>query len=177
MPPQDDHLRSLMIASLDGDKAAYRALLLALTPVVQGYLARRVRTGREDVEDLVQDTLMAIHARRITYDRTRALMPWVYAIAHHKFIDWMRRRRITSPLDEAGFEPAIDSFEDSSNAAFDTERLLATLPPKQAAAIRSTKLDELDVAEAAARHGLGESDVKVSVHRGLKALMKRVRGE
>ncbi len=70
----------------------------------------------------------------------------------------------------------IEGFEDESGARMDIDRLLATLPPKQAEAIRATRLVGLSTAEAAARQGIGESDVKISVHRGLKALSARIRG-
>jgi DNA-directed RNA polymerase specialized sigma24 family protein len=59
----------------------------------------------------------------------------------------------------------------------DIDRLLGELPIKQAEAIRATRLDGLSTAEAAARAKIGESDVKISVHRGLKALAARIRGE
>lgn len=42
--------------------------------------------------------------------------------------------------------------------------------------IRATRIEGLSVSEAAQADGIGESDVKVSVHRGLKALMTRIRG-
>ena len=67
-------------------------------------------------------------------------------------------------------------FEAASIARIDTDRLLDMLPPKQAGAIRATHIDGLSVAEAADRVGLGQSDIKVSVHRGIKALAARMRG-
>jgi RNA polymerase sigma-70 factor (ECF subfamily) len=68
-----------------------------------------------------------------------------------------------------------EGFEDAVNARVDVGGLLATLPLKQARSIRDTHLTGKTVAEAAASAGIGESDVKVSVHRGLKALAARVR--
>ena len=72
-------------------------------------------------------------------------------------------------------ETAAD-FEASSIARLDVDDLLQGLPDKQARAIRATRIEGLSVAEAASAEGIGESDVKVSVHRGLKALMGRVQG-
>ena len=43
-------------------------------------------------------------------------------------------------------------------------------------AISATKVEGLSVSEAAARSGMSESAVKVSVHRGLKALASLVGG-
>ncbi|MEW6149880.1 MAG: sigma factor-like helix-turn-helix DNA-binding protein, partial [Pseudomonadota bacterium] len=53
---------------------------------------------------------------------------------------------------------------------------LGTLPPKQSRAIRDTHIDGQSIAEAATRAGIGESDVKISVHRGLRALAARLKG-
>ena len=161
-----------MIAALDGDKDAYRHLLRRLVPILRQYLGRRVTSGQEDVEDIVQEALLAIDRRRITYDRARAFTPWVFAIAHHKFVDLVRRGRITTLLtDDMIGDPGSG---DAVMAGIDVGKLLATLPPKQAEAIRAVKLDGLSVAEAAERQSIGESDIKVSIHRGLKTLMQKI---
>ena len=59
-----------MIGSLDGDAVAHGLLLRALAPLLHAFYRRRV-TRAEDVEDLVQDTLIAVHTRRETFDRSR----------------------------------------------------------------------------------------------------------
>jgi RNA polymerase sigma factor (sigma-70 family) len=170
--PDEPELKALMIGALDGDKRAYGQLLRRLVPILRQYLGRRVASGQEDVEDIVQDTLLAIDTRRITYDRTRPFTPWVFAIAHHKFVDLVRRGRITTVLTEdlVGDQGSGDAIL----AGIDVGNLLDSLPPKQAEAIRAVKLDGLSVAEAAARQNIGESDIKVSIHRGLKSLMQKI---
>jgi len=166
-------LRLMMIASLDGDAAAHRRLLGALAPVLRGYFGRR-SPDLAQVEDLVQETLIAIHTRRGSYDPVRPFGPWLYAVARYKLVDHWRKRRDTVPLD--GFEEMFGDggFENEVNARLDVGDLLKTLPAKQASAIRATKIEGLSIAETAARDGISESDVKVSVHRGLKALGKRL---
>jgi RNA polymerase sigma-70 factor (ECF subfamily) len=88
----ETEFRTLMLAGLDGDARAHRALLTVLSSHLRGYFKRRLaRIGCEaDAEDLVQETLMAIHTRRHTYDRTQPLTPWVYAIARYRLIDGLR---------------------------------------------------------------------------------------
>lgn len=161
-----------MICALDGDQSAYRQLLKRLVPILRQYLGRRVVSGQEDVEDIVQETLLAIDTRRITYDRTRPFTPWVFAIAHHKFVDLVRRGRATTILSDDLI--GDDGSGDAIMAQVDMGKLLDTLPPKQAEAIRAVKIDGLSVVEAADRQGIGESDVKISIHRGLKALMQKI---
>ena len=176
MATDEAQLRTLMQASLDGNAAAHRALLSALVPVLRRYLSRRV-VSAADVEDLVQDVLIAVHTRRASYDRDRPFGPWLFAIARYRMIDHFRRARHDVALDDLGDLLGDGGFEDAVSARLDVDAALATLSPKQAATIRATKVEGLSVAETAARDGLSEADVKVSVHRGLKALASRLRGE
>jgi RNA polymerase sigma factor (sigma-70 family) len=166
-------LRLLMQASLDGDANAHRQLLGALVPVLRGFFGRR--TGDSALaEDLVQETLIAVHMRRASYDPARPFGPWLFAVARYKLVDAWRKRRDTVALD--GLEDMFGDggFEDEVGAKLDVSVLLGTLPPKQAKAIRATKIEGLSIADVAARDGISESDVKISVHRGLKALAKRL---
>lgn len=168
----EEQLKAWMIAGLDGSAAAHHALLRALTPLLRAFYDRRMQ-GSGDVEDLVQETLIAVHERRHSFDRARPFTAWLFSIARYKMVDHFRRNRRLQPIE--GFEHLLvaEGFEDGSNAGMDVERMLAALPAKQARVVRGTKLLGLSVAQAAARFGLGESDVKVSVHRALKALNTR----
>jgi len=169
-------LKSLIVASLAGDKAAYRVLLTALGDILRRYYSRRV--GRDDAEDLVQDALIAIHTRRATYDASQPFTPWVYAIARYKLLDHLRRKRVRAAvaLDDAG-----DLFaEDESEAALarrDLDVLLETLPAPTRALIRQVKIEGLSMQEAADRAGRSEIAVRVGIHRGLKTLSDRLRGK
>ena len=171
----EDELCALMQASLAGDEVAYRALLDRLSRHLRAYYkGKLVRIGRSAAaaEDLVQDALMAIHTRRQTYDTGQPFTPWVYAIARYKLIDHLRRTRSSTadvPIEDAG-ELTAQNDHAGAESALDLNRLLAGLPEKMRHAIRCVKLDGLSVEESAARCGMSESAVKVSVHRGLKAL-------
>lgn len=168
-------LRGLMAASLDGDAAAYRTLLSRLSGRLRAYFKGhlvRMSRGPVEAEDLVQEVLLAVHTRRHTYDRSQLFTPWLYPIARYKFLDHLRRTNASMkdvPIEEAAELMAHDDAM-AVESAFDLDRLLAEVPPKARQAIRDVKLDGLSVSEAAARSGMSESAVKVSVHRGLKAL-------
>ncbi|MES2755290.1 MAG: sigma-70 family RNA polymerase sigma factor [Pseudomonadota bacterium] len=176
MRASEAQLSAWMIAGLDGDAAAHAALLGALVPLLRAFFSRRTSDGGGDIEDLIQEVLIAVHTRRASYDRDRPFTAWLFAIARHKMIDHYRKTRRFTTIDGLEETLAIEGFENASNAGIDVERLLDSLPPKQARAIRGTRLDGLSTSEAAAAAGIGESDVKVSVHRGLKALAARVMG-
>ena len=178
MRADESQLRAWMIGGLDGDARAHACLLGALVPLLRSFYRRRVMSGGEDdIEDLVQETLIAVHTRRATFDRDRVFTAWLFSIARYKMIDQYRRSRKTVPIE--GLEDILvtEGFETASNARIDVEELLDTLPPKQARAIRATKIDGASIAEAAVAAGIGESDIKVSVHRGLKSLAARISGQ
>lgn len=176
MRANEDVLRGLMIDGLRGDAGAHSTLLRLIVPLLRGFYRRRASGSDDDVEDLVQETLIAVHTRRATYDRERAFTAWLFAIARYKMIDHFRRVRRLCPID--GLEDILvaDDFEDAVIAQMDIDLLLAELPPKQARAIRATRIEGLSIAEAAQAGGIGESDVKISVHRGIKSLMARIQG-
>ena len=177
MHEREEQLRAWMTAGLDGDAVAHAALLRALVPLLHGFYRRRMRGAEHDVEDLVQETLIAVHTRRTSYDRARPFVAWLYAIARYRMIDHFRRQRVTVPVEDLQHILIAEGFEEACAARMDVTRLLSGLAPKQARAIRDTHLDGLSVAEAARAANIGESDVKISVHRGMKALAARIRGE
>jgi RNA polymerase sigma-70 factor (ECF subfamily) len=119
---------------------------------------------------------MAMHARRMSFDRRREVLPWVYAIARHKLVDRFRDQSRTEALRDLCDSGETASFEAEVIARIDIDRILAGLTGKQRAAIQATKIDGLSVAEAAQANRWTETDVKVSVHRGLKLLASRIRG-
>jgi RNA polymerase sigma-70 factor (ECF subfamily) len=175
----EERLRRLMTAALDGDKASYRTLLGDLSARLRNYFLRRLGRDRAaDAEDLVQETLMAIHARRSTYDRDRPFTPWLHAVARYKLMDHFRqnRSRHSVPIDD------VEDFlaEDTSGAleaSLDVGRLLDAIPPKRSDLIRRVRIEGQSVAEAATGTGLSEAAVKIGVHRGVKAMSRRVLGE
>ncbi|KQP67973.1 RNA polymerase subunit sigma [Methylobacterium sp. Leaf111] len=181
MSQAEEELRGLLIASLGGSAVDYRRFLERLGSHLRAYYkGKLVRSGRTDTEaeDLVQETLMVIHTRRHTYDVTQPVTPWVHAIARYKLIDHLRQTRATAanvPVEDAGVLLAHGDHV-AAESSLDVARLLAHWPAKMRSAIQSTKVDGLSTAEAAARSGMSETAVKVSVHRGLKALAKLVGG-
>ena len=174
----ETRLRAMMLASLDGDAVAYRKLLAELGKHLRPYFTRRLHTAHSShAEDLVQETLLAVHARRMTYDRDRPFTAWLHAVAHHKFVDHVRRHAIrqTVTLDD---DAPIFAHDDSADAAarMDMRTVLQTVSPRTGDLIRQVKLEGASIAEAAAATGMSESAVKVSIHRGLKALAARFAG-
>ncbi len=182
MLSQEAELKELMNASLGGDAAAHRRLLERLSGRLRAYFkARLARIGRSatEAEDLVQEALIAIHLHRHTYDPAEPLTPWVHAIARYKLIDHLRHTRAEMadvPIEEADDVMAQDD-RIGAESAYDLQRLLARLPDKVRRAIQYVRLEGLSVAEAAVRCSMSEANVKVSVHRGIKALSAAIARE
>jgi RNA polymerase sigma-70 factor (ECF subfamily) len=169
----EDELHDLMMRGLAGDAAAHQRLLETLGQRFRVFFRSRMRVGDPSyIEDLVQETLIAIHTRRESYNPQQPVRAWVYAIARYKLIDHFRRTKtmgVSVPVDEV--DNLFSNEEaDASDPARDVAALLDQLPPKQRMAIQLVKLQELSVREAAARTGMSESDVKISIHRGMKKL-------
>lgn len=171
----EHELHELFLAGLDGDAVAYRRFLDRLSALLRGYFRRRLQQLPDEVEDLVQETLMAVHAQRQSYRRGEPLTAWVHAVARYKLVDlWRRRERheaLNEPLDD---ELAVfaTSDQEAGDSRRDLGRMLEQLPTNQRLSILHTKLEGLSVQETARLTGMSESAVKVGVHRGLKALAR-----
>lgn len=176
---KEAHLRALFLRGLDGDSAGYRAFLAELGTHVRGFLRRRLHDRAADVEDLVQEILLAVHNARHTYRAGEPLTAWIHAIARYKLMDYFRARSrqdaLNDPLDDAAELLAAPDLE-PAQAKRDVGVLLEQLPDRQRLPIVHVKLEGLSVTETAKLTGLSESAVKIGVHRGLKALAARIRG-
>ena len=173
---REARLRGLLVQALSGDDDAYRTFLGDLAVLLRGYFRRRVFGRPDDVEDLLQECLLAVHNQRHTYDRRQPCTAWVYAIARYKLVDSLRRRGNREVLTDS-FDDEIDllssAAHDASDARHDLNALLRELPDRQRLPIEWVKIHGLSILEAAQKLGMTESAVKVGIHRGLAALAAR----
>lgn len=160
-----------MQAALTGDQNSYRLLLTELRGWLTAYYTKRIH--RSAVEDLVQDTLMTVHAKRETFDPSQTFGPWVSAIARHRWIDHMRKtlKYVEIELDDQLHSP--ETVRDEC-AKHDVQTLLRLIPQAQADIITMVKIRELSVEEVSRQTGHSPSSVKIMVHRGMKRLMAAV---
>lgn len=163
-----------LVYGLNGNERDYRAFLTSLASWLRGFIAKQVPRSPEEVDDLVQETLLAIHNKRSTYDSSQPLDAWVQAIARYKVVDFLRRNQsAVESIDESQVSlehEANDGALRGTDARHDLLKLLSGLPEKQRRAIQHLKLEGLSVAETAVTIGISEAAVKVYVHRGLKAI-------
>ena len=165
-----------MVAAQRGDRSAYEGLLTQLVPLITAFVRRRAG----DVpwcEDVVQESLLAVHRARHSYDSARPFAPWLYAIVQNRLIDTLRvhRRRLLREIDpETTREPGIGARQERDALLRDVRRAMAVLPDRQRRVIELLKFEDLSVREVAARLGMSETNVKVTAHRGYRALRRRI---
>ena len=166
-------LAQLMRAALAGDEIAYANALHRIAVLVRGFVRRRTAAGGVDPEDIVQDTLRAVHLKRHTWRQDAPVLPWIYAIAHFKLVDAFRRRgrRIEVDIDtiaETAAEPEAERVSER-----DLTRVLDSLPPGQRAVVSAISVDGGSISETAGRLGMSETAVRVALHRALAAIARR----
>lgn len=178
---EDDHLAELMRAAQGGDGRAYGRLLTETTPVIRRAVARR--WSGPDVEDIVQEVLLSLHAVRHTYDPGRPFLPWLRAIVAHRIADFARRhaRRAGHETPECAFEHGLPDVAETAPEEVPGDpqllgRALADLPEGQRRAVQMLKLEERSLKEAAEATGMSVGALKVAVHRGIKTLRLKLTG-
>jgi len=168
---QSDEARwsALMSSAQSGNESDYRLLLSELSAVIIRYLHSRI--GEHDfIEDCVQESLIALHKARHTYDPARRFRPWMFAIVKHKAIDMLRHDRGRKDLVETGQTPLDTVAEPLDDDA--SGQLMGGLAPDDRQAITLTKIIGLSNAEAAGQLSISESAMKVRVHRAIHRLKR-----
>jgi RNA polymerase sigma-70 factor (ECF subfamily) len=162
-----------------GDGAAYHRLLKAVTPVLRA-AARRglVRAGQspDQAEDIVQDTLLAVHLKRHTWDADAPFAPWLFAIARNKLIDALRRRgrRVFVSIDDFSETLPEEPKADAVSPA-EVEAQLKTLPARQREVLQSIAVESASIKDTAEKFAMSEGAVRVALHRALASLTARLR--
>jgi RNA polymerase sigma factor (sigma-70 family) len=174
MGADEEEWTVLMRAAMAGDEAAYRTFLKAITPFIRTAARRNLtRYGLDvaDGEDVVQDTLLAIHLKRQTWDQDRPIGPWISAIARNKLIDLMRRRgrAIKVPIEDVEGSLAAEEATAALDG-YEVSRMLDNLNEKQRMVVRSLAVDGASVRQAAESLNMTESAIRVTLHRAVKAL-------
>jgi RNA polymerase sigma factor (sigma-70 family) len=169
----------LMRAAVNGDAGAYRQFLASLAPVLRATARRNcARVGLDigEAEDVVQETLLAIHLKRHTWDLDRPIGPWITAIARHKLIDRLRYRGHWKelPIDDMDNILAAEGT-DSTQGRLDVDRMLDKLDSRQRDLVRSVSIEGRSVEETAKRLNMSQGAVRVALHRAIKGLVSLYR--
>lgn len=178
MEDRDRRWGDLLRRAMDGDGGAYAAFLTEAAPVIRRIVAARGAGLADEVEDVVQEVLMAIHAKRHTWREDEPVTPWLYAIARYKTADAGRRRRrggASVPIDEMA-ETLPDEAAGEPLAGRDLDRLLAGIDARSAGIVRAVGVEGESAAEVGARMGMKEGAVRTAFHRAMVRLRLRAGG-
>ncbi|WP_010139907.1 sigma-70 family RNA polymerase sigma factor [Oceanicola sp. S124] len=165
-----------------GDGVAYARFLTEALPVLRNIARARLAGGSaEEVEDVVQEALMAIHAKRHTWREGDPVTPWLYAIARYKCADAARRRRARGGGGEVQIDDLAEVLPDEAQgevtAARDLGRLLGRIEPRAAGIVRAVGIEGESAGEVGARLGMSEGAVRVAYHRAMRQLKALAGGD
>jgi RNA polymerase sigma factor (sigma-70 family) len=177
---EDHALAMQMRAAQAGDAQAYAALLRTLTPKLREIISNQRRFLQPaDIEDLVQDVLLSVHAVRATYDPQRPFMPWLLTIVQNRLADAARRYARRGAHEVLAMQPDVTFSDQPANSEFEVygdpevlKQAIRELPQSQREAIEMLKLREMSLREAAAIRGTTAGALRVSVHRAMITLRK-----
>jgi RNA polymerase sigma-70 factor (ECF subfamily) len=161
----------LMEQAIAGDEFAYHRMLAAIAVSLTRSLRGRASRSGLDIEDIVQDVLLALHLKRATWVSGTPVAPWVTAIARNKIVDAWRRhaRRPQVSLDSVVDTLRVD-VDPRDELSGDLERGIAALTPRQREVLTAVSLQGCTSMEAARRLDISEGAVRVTMHRAFKSL-------
>jgi len=173
-----DRWGDLMRVALAGDEVSYERLLLelaqSLRASIRGALARSGQ-GNADVEDVVQEVLLAVHLKRGTWNTSLPFGPWINAITRYKTVDALRRRNRSASVPIHDLEDVLAGPPQMENASADVERLLTGLSERQQVIVRAVAIEGRKTADVAQSLGLSNGNVRVILHRALRDLARLLR--
>ena len=163
------HWPALMARAQAGDREAYNRLLRAMVPAIRAFVRKKI-SDEALIEDVIQETLLAIHRVRHTYDPQRPVLPWIAAITSARAIDALRQRGRNQEIQD---EEALHLYPAEAGAEpHDLSGYLGSLPARQREIVESVHLREQTLAQAAAETDLTVSAVKSLLHRAMLNLRK-----
>jgi RNA polymerase sigma-70 factor (ECF subfamily) len=167
-------LKDLFLLSSKGDQTAYEDFLNLTSALVKRYLhylAPR-QADHENLEDLHQEIMMSVHLKKHTYRTDYPILPWVYAIARYRYIDYYRMKK-KRPL-HVEFEE-LHGVVNHCEYILDFSEILNSLSPRQREMLELVKIEGMSYADAAVNLEMSVTSLKVAVHRIIKSLKEKGR--
>lgn len=165
-----------------GDLRAYGELVERYQRLVFRVIWSRGGAGREDVEDLAQETFVKAWERLDTYDPTRPFKAWIARIAGNTAIDRHRsdsRQPRMSDLDDVSATISSDAPDPAAAVIGGEERTmlltrLRELPEHYREVVVLRFVEELSYEEIAETLDLPMGSVKTRIFRGRELLKQRL---
>jgi RNA polymerase sigma-70 factor (ECF subfamily) len=176
----------LMLRVREGDDVSFALLLEKHRRPVIHFLYRMVQNQAVS-EELAQDVFLRVYKARLSYEPTAKFTTWLFRIASHLAINWLRDRRnerSQDSLDQPNTDGTHIQVPDTSLTReeelirqarlAEVRRAIETLPPKQRAAVIMHKYQEMGYAQIAKALNCSESAVKSLLFRAYETLRARL---
>lgn len=182
---EDRHWRLWLAAAQAGDRRAYAALLREAVPFLRiRARARWPRASAADIEDMVQDTLLALHQSLALYDPARPVAPFLVGILKLRGADTLRRRfrhaARESPIDDVPVTFSGLATKETQEAASEQAKVMdviAGMSARDQQVLEALKVRELSLREASREIGMSTGALKVASHRAMMRLRQAVTGK
>lgn len=180
MTKRDQLLGELMREAQEGNSTSYETLLSEVYMFLESYLNSKVY-NKSQIDDVIQEIILAIHNSRHTFDGTKSFMSWLLAIAHYKVSDHLRYqfKQKTQELEES----LIDPNSDTLTALIENENIqllhqaIDELDHKPRQIVKLLKIEGFKISEVADQLNISESNVKVIAHRAYLTLETSLRSK
>lgn len=151
-----------------GDETAFNKLFEKYSPMVFGYIRRRLRTS--EAEDFYQKVWRHLHEKREHY-QGQPFGPWFFVMIRHLLIDEYRHLGKRS---EKEFNSELIEKIYSLKERADVTELLAQLPADTRELVEKYYLDGVSYEELEQETGLSQTNLRQRLSRGLKGLRKKI---
>ena len=176
----------LMLRVKEGDAASFALLLQKYRLPVIHFLYRMVQNHGIS-EELGQEVFLRVYRSRATYEPTAKFTTWLFRIATHLALNWLRDGK-----NEKGQDRLDDDFGPSASRDVpdrrptvehslvhqakleEVRRAVSMLPEKQRAAVLMHKYEEMEYSQIAAVLSCSESAVKSLLFRAYESLRARL---
>ncbi len=181
-----DYDAELMLRVKQGDGTSFGVLLEKHRASVTHFVYRLVQE-QAVAEELAQEVFLRVYRSRASYEPTAKFKTWLFRIATHLALNWIRderHERGTERLDDVPADVPARQVSDRRPSVEDQlvyqvklaeiRRAVATLPDKQRAAVLMHKYEEMEYAQIAKVLGCSESAVKSLLFRAYETLRARL---
>jgi RNA polymerase sigma-70 factor (ECF subfamily) len=177
----------LMLRVKAGDEESFRVLLEKHRNGVIHFVYRMVQ-DRAVAEELAQEVFLRIYKSRGHYEPTAKFTTWLFRIATHLALNWLRdarKEKGNRRLDDewtgalgtreyADQEPSVEQKMVGQVRLQEVREVIALLPAKQRAAVLMHKYEEMGYAQIAVVLECSESAVKSLLFRAYETLRARL---
>ena len=171
-----------MLRVREGDSTCFGLLLERHRGPVIHFLYRMV-LNQAIAEELGQEVFLRVYRSRATYEPTAKFTTWLFRIATHLALNWLRDQKNTrkqesldedvvdgAPRQVADVNPTVEQSMLWQGKIHEVRQAIEDLPDKQRAAVLMHKYEEMDYGQIASVLACSESAVKSLLFRAYESL-------